>query len=106
MCKKFEDIVKDEEMLVSLVESKSADEFVDILNNNGIVLDDITTEEAFAAFKSQANIEGELNENQLDDVAGGFFDPVSAIAIGATIATCSWLGATAYKAYKNASKRR
>lgn len=106
MCKKFEDIVKDEEMLVSLVEAKSADEFAKILNNKGIELDGITKEEAFAAFKSQANSENELSDEQLDDVAGGFFDPVSAIAIGATIATCSWLGATAYKAYKNASKRR
>ena len=57
-----------EEILAKLVKAESVEELTAILAENNITLEDGITPEALLA---QLKAEGELNEDALDNVAGG-----------------------------------
>ena len=82
MYKNMEEIMKDEEFLISLVETNSADEFYSILQSKKIELDGLTKEEAYELFKAQEF--KELDENALDDVSGG-------IAVALAVSSAAYL---------------
>ena len=107
MYKNLNEVLEDKELLVSLVEAQTANEFGKILADKEIALDGLTNEEAFKLFKEQ---EGkELNEDELAEVSGGIALTVALGAAGAfTLAggALSFLGGYAYQKYQNWKKKK
>ncbi len=107
MEEKFKQILDDEEFAEKLANAGSPDEFVALLNEKGIVLEEgLTAEEAFDIFKKG---EGEeLSEDSLENVAGGF-GVVAAIGVGVLIAVganaIAFAGGYIYQKIKNKRRR-
>ena len=57
-----------EELIAKLKEAKSADEILALAKENGIELTEEKAKELFA----ELNASGELSDEELDEVAGGF----------------------------------
>lgn len=67
---KVEDLLKDEGFMKTVLAAKSVDEVLEICKNNGIELADDAKEKIEQFMKSQKS--GELSDDDLEDVAGGF----------------------------------
>lgn len=68
MNEKITRILEDEELVVKLDNARDEEEFCNILANNGASADDINE---FIEHLASTNSEGELSEEDLDNVAGG-----------------------------------
>lgn len=106
MEEKFREILDDEEFAEKLVNASSPDEFVSLLNDKGIVLEEnITAEQAFNIFKNSKG--EELSEESLEGVAGG--SVLAAIGIGAAIAVganaLAFAGGYIYQKIKNRKRK-
>lgn len=105
---KLESLKNNETLMEAIVEAETAEELVKVFEANELKLaDDITAEEAFELVKSQIN--GELNENDLDSVNGGIMFTTAVMAAGAFILGASEItviGSYAYYSYKNSKKKK
>ena len=104
---KLQELTNNDVLMNQLFTASTPDAFVAILAANGVSLDGISNEEAYAAFHGATN--DELDENDLENVAGG-------VAALATLAICAtgpigWmigaaaLGVIGHCCYKKAKKR-
>lgn len=75
---------EDEEFVDAFANAKTEDEIIQLLSNNGVEI----TEEEVAKIKDFAGQQNELNEEELEDVAGGIatslvlLTAATAIALG------------------------
>ena len=69
MHEKLEKLLSDESFLAKLEGVESPDEFLALLQGEGLTGDE--AKEALAAFKELAAEQGEISEEELEDVAGG-----------------------------------
>lgn len=100
MYKNINELIQDEDLLVSLVEAENAEDFGAILEEKEIQLDGISKEEAFSIFKAQK--EAELTEEDLMNASGGIalttaVGCVAAFALAG--AELSFIGGYAYQKY-------
>ncbi len=106
MEERFRQILDDEVFAEKLANASSPDEFVSLLNEKDIVLEEgITPEQAFDTFKNSEG--GELSEDALEDVAGGGIFVAAgigaAIAIGAN--ALAFAGGYIYQKIKNRRRK-
>lgn len=104
----MEEILKNEELMVGLVEAETPAQLAELFAAHGITLaEDLTMEKAFELVKAQEN--AELSEDALDDVNGGIALGV-AITSAAVLALAStelcFFAGYAYQTYKNAKKKK
>lgn len=104
----MENILKNEDLMVGLVEAESPEQLGELFATHGIVLaEDLTIEKAFELVKAQEN--AELNEDELDGVNGGIAVSlaISSAALLALAATelCFFAG-YAYQTYQNSKKKK
>ena len=104
----MEKILQNEELMEGIAAVETAEELAELLAQHNIQLEDgLTTEKAFELIQAQQN--GELNEESLDDVAGGIAPLVAAGAVAAfTIggAALTFIGGYAVQKYKNAKAKK
>lgn len=79
---KLQELMNNDELMDQLFYAETPTAFVDILAANGIALDGISSEEAYAAFHSAKN--DEFDENALDNVAGGVLPFLSTLVVCAS----------------------
>ena len=95
---KLQELMNNNEFTDLLFSAQTPNAFVEILTENGITLDGISKEEAFAIFHS-ANSD-ELNEDSLDHVAGGVSVPITlALCVAGPIGIYCAIGAAAIGAF-------
>jgi len=73
---RVQELLDNEQALEAMLNAESPDALMQVFADNNIILEDVTKEEAFAAFQNAKN--GELTEEALDDVAGGVYLAVKA----------------------------
>lgn len=105
------DLYANEELLAGLVEAESPAELAEVFAKNNIELEEgLTIEEAFKLVKEQENAKAdELNEEDLEDVAGGIALTVALGAAGAFIAggaVIIGISGYAYTKYKMSKKKK
>lgn len=76
---RIEELFNNEEVLEKMLFAETPDALMEVFAENNIVLEDVTKEEAFEAFQRAKN--GELNEDDLEDVSGGVYFALKAGAI-------------------------
>ncbi len=103
-----ENLLENEEFVTRAVEAKNPEEFMEVLNDYSITLEEgFTPEQAFEEFKKGEN--GELKEGDLDNVSGGIGLTAALWAVGSSLMAgggLSFFGNYAYQKYKNWKKRR
>ena len=81
---KIQELLSNEQAVEGLLNAKTPDELMKALADNNIVLEDVTKEEAFAAFQ-KANSD-EISEDELEAVSGGVNPAVyNGIRVAATV---------------------
>lgn len=68
---RVEELLNNDEVLEKMLYAESPDKLMQVFEENNIVLEQVTKEEAFDAFQRAKN--GELNEEDLDNVSGGVY---------------------------------
>ena len=88
---KIEQVFNNEEVLKNIFEAETPVALMQVMNDNGVVFEDVTAEQVFAEFQKAKN--GELSEDELDDVNGGVYLAVKAGAFYVAVAGGSVAGA-------------
>lgn len=68
---RVQELLNNDEVLGKMLYAESPDELMQVFAENNIVLEQVTKEEAFDAFQRAKN--GELSEEELDNVSGGVY---------------------------------
>lgn len=111
---RLEELLNNDEVLEKMLFAESPDALMKVFEENNIILENVTKEEAFDAFQKARN--GELSEDDLEDVSGGvyfalkagaFYLAVSGSVAGAlcVVGGVAIIGLAAYAGYRYIKKR-
>ena len=104
---KVNELFSDEKVVEEFSLVKTPDELVNLFNAHGVEFTDVTAEELFDAFQ-KAKETDELSEEDLEDVAGGFWFKVvigkvlisvGGASAGTVLVTCAGIAAIGLAAY-------
>ncbi len=107
---KIQELFDDEALLDRIFEAKDPDELMKIFAENNVTFEDVTKEEVFDAFQRAKT--GELSEEELENVSGGFYVALKTAGIyfaysGSLCAAggLALIGLAAYAGYRYIKKK-